>query len=67
VPDEYSSEKVKAYVVLQPGAYAAVDEIRDYCREHLTPYKVPKIVEFKDELPKSLIGKVLKKDLKEEV
>jgi long-chain acyl-CoA synthetase len=65
VPDEYSSEKIKAFVVLRPGARATVEEIRSYCREYLTPYKVPRIVEFKDELPKSLIGKVLKKDLKE--
>jgi long-chain acyl-CoA synthetase len=42
-------------------------EIRSYCREHLTAYKVPKSVEFRDDLPKSNVGKILRKDLRTQV
>ena len=65
-PDEYRGEAVKAFVVLVPGEQVSEKELRDYCGKNLAPYKVPKEVEFKDEFPKSIIGKILKKHLKEE-
>jgi long-chain acyl-CoA synthetase len=66
VPDSHSGERVKAYVVLKPEQTATELEIIDYCRERLTNYKVPKYVEFATELPKSPIGKILRKDLRHE-
>jgi long-chain acyl-CoA synthetase len=59
-------ERVKAYVVLKPGETATEDEILDYCRENLAYYKVPKFVEFRDDLPKTMVGKILRRVLIEE-
>ncbi len=59
-------ERVKAYVVLKPGQVATEDEIVEFCRQNLAYYKVPKYVEFRDELPKSTVGKVLRRALLEE-
>jgi long-chain acyl-CoA synthetase len=53
-------------VVLKPGQTATEDEIMKFCRERLTAYKVPKLVEFRDALPKSAVGKVLRKILRDE-
>ncbi len=68
VPDEYRGETVAAFIVLKPG-YAASEETRQdilaYCKHELTPYKVPKKLEFRETLPKSLIGKVLRRELRE--
>ena len=64
VPDGYSGERVKAYVVLKSGQSASEQEIIDYCKERMTNYKVPKYVEFVAELPKSPIGKILRKELR---
>ena len=66
VPDPKRGETVKAYVVLKPGQEATVDEIRAFCRENLAPYKVPALVEFRAELPKSQVGKVLRRLLVQE-
>ena len=66
VPDPKRGETVKAYIVLQPGQTATREEIRDFCKENLAPYKVPTKVEFRDELPKSQVGKVLRRVLIEE-
>jgi long-chain acyl-CoA synthetase len=63
VPVEGKGERVKAYIVLKPGESATQEEIIAFCREHLAPYKVPKFVEFRDELPKTLVGKVLRREL----
>ncbi len=63
VPDEYLGEAVKAWVVLRPGQRVTTDELRAYCRERLAGYKVPKYVEFRDSLPKTLVGKVLRRVL----
>jgi len=57
---------VKAYIVLKPGEEATVDEIRTFCKEYLTLYKVPKAVEFRKEIPKSQVGKILRRVLVEE-
>ena len=65
VPDTEAGEAVKAYIVASdPGLKA--DALRAYCKEHLTGYKVPKLFEFRDELPKSNVGKILRKDLRAE-
>jgi long-chain acyl-CoA synthetase len=63
IPDPYQGEAVKAWVVLQPGQTDCADELREYCRQKLAAYKVPKQIEFIDSLPKSLIGKVLRREL----
>jgi long-chain acyl-CoA synthetase len=61
VPHPKRGETVKAYVVLKPGQTATEEEIRAFCRENLAPYKVPTAVEFRDELPKTQVGKVLRR------
>ncbi|ADU50600.1 AMP-dependent synthetase and ligase [Thermaerobacter marianensis DSM 12885] len=66
VPDPYRGEMVKAHVVLKPGETATEQEIIEFCRQRLAKYKVPRAVEFRAELPKSLIGKVLRRVLAEE-
>lgn len=64
VPDAYSGERIKAYVVLKEGYTATAEEIIDYCKENLVKYKVPKYVEFVPDLPKSAVGKILRKELR---
>jgi long-chain acyl-CoA synthetase len=66
VPNEYRGETVKAVIVLTLGEQATAEELITFCRRELAPFKVPKIVEFRDELPRSLIGKVLRRALREE-
>jgi long-chain acyl-CoA synthetase len=66
IPDSYRGEIVKAFVVLRPGEQASTDEIREFAKARLAAYKVPRAVEFRDELPKTLIGKVLRRALIEE-
>ena len=67
-PELKMSEKVKAYIVLKDG-YQESDEmereIKEFCRKTVAPYKVPKFIEFRKELPETLVGKVLRKDLKD--
>lgn len=63
VPDGAAGEAVKAFVVSRDTALTK-DALRAYCKDHLTGYKVPKFVEFRDELPKSNVGKILRKDLR---
>lgn len=66
VPDPYRGETVKAFVVLKPGVEATDKEIIDFCKQKLAAYKVPKLVEFRKELPKSAVGKILRKILRDE-
>ena len=66
VPDEKSGEAVWAFVVLRADGLSAQD-VRDHCKSELARYKVPSRVEFRDELPKTPVGKVLRKDLREEI
>jgi long-chain acyl-CoA synthetase len=63
VPDERWGEAVKVYIVLRPGQTATEQEILDYCHSRMARYKVPKLVEFRTELPKSMVGKVLRRQL----
>jgi long-chain acyl-CoA synthetase len=66
VPDARRGETVKAFIVLKTGQSATDTQIRDFCKENLAPYKVPALVEFRSELPKSQVGKVLRRLLVEE-
>jgi long-chain acyl-CoA synthetase len=66
VPDRYRGETVKAYVVLRPGEQASQEEIVEFCRGQLAAFKVPRSVAFRDELPKSMVGKYLRRVLVEE-
>ena len=63
VPDEYSGETVKVFAVRKAGSAVTEEDLVAYCKENLAPYKVPKILEFRDELPKSAVGKILKRVL----
>jgi len=65
IPDSTKGEAVKAWVVLRPGQTATEADLRAFCRETLAPYKVPSRVEFRSELPKTMVGKVLRRALKE--
>jgi len=65
-PDAYRGETVKAYVVLRPGQEASADEITGFCRLHLAAFKIPRQVEFRGHLPKSLVGKYLRRVLVDE-
>jgi len=66
VPDPKRGETVKAYVVLKEGETATEEEIIAFCRDKMSKYKVPTAVEFRDELPKTMVGKVLRRVLVEE-
>ena len=64
IPDEKKGERIKSFVVLRPGVQATAEEIIEYCRHELAPYKVPKDVAFLPELPKSPMMKVLRRELR---
>ncbi len=65
VPDEHSGEVVKLFVVRKDPSLTE-DEVRQFCRENLTGYKRPKLIEFRDTLPKSNVGKILRRELRDE-
>lgn len=67
IPDEVHGEKVIAFVVPNPGEEIREKEVTDYCKRNFAGFKIPKKVIFRDELPKSIIGKVLKRVLKEQL
>jgi long-chain acyl-CoA synthetase len=66
IPDAYRGETVKAWVVCKPGQLLNESELQAWCRERLAPFKVPTRIEFRTELPKSSVGKVLKRVLVED-
>ena len=69
VPDPYKMQAVKAFVMLKPGVPATEEtrqEIMAYCRKHIAKYSLPREIEFRDELPKTLVGKVAYRALEEE-
>ena len=66
IKDKYRGETVKAFIVLKAGQTATEDEIIKFCKEKLAPYKVPKLIEFRESIPKSAVGKILRKVLREE-
>ncbi|MFC5587734.1 long-chain fatty acid--CoA ligase [Sporosarcina soli] len=63
VPDAYRGETVKAAIVLRDGHEATREEITDWCNQYLARYKVPRLIEFKTELPKTAVGKILRRQL----
>ncbi len=63
IPDPYRGETVKAWIVLKPGETATEDELKAFCKEKLAAYKVPTHYEFRDELPKTTVGKILRREL----
>ena len=64
VPDPYRGETVKAYVSLKPDATTSPDELTDHCRQRMAAYKYPRIIEIIDELPKTVSGKILRRELR---
>ena len=64
VPDAYRGETVKAFVVLKEGEQATAEAIMAFCRARLAAYKVPRLVSFHDSLPKSGVGKYLRRELR---
>jgi long-chain acyl-CoA synthetase len=66
VPHPIKGEEVKAFVVLKPGAKATAEDIRAHCEKYLAPFKRPKEIEFRDSLPKTLVGKTLRRQLAQE-
>lgn len=66
VPDPYRGETVKAYIVLKEGTTVTEDELNKFARKNLAAYKVPRKYEFRDELPKTTVGKILRRQLVEE-
>ena len=63
IPDPYRGETVKAWVVVKPGETLTEDEVKAWCKERLAKFKVPTHIEFRKELPKTTVGKVLRREL----
>lgn len=66
VPDPYRGETVKAFIVFKDGKQASEEELEAHCRKKLAAYKIPRKYEFRTELPKTMVGKVLRRQLQEE-
>jgi len=66
IPDPYRGETVKAYIILKEGQTATAEEIIEFCKGKMAKYKVPTAVEFRKELPKTIVGKILRRTLVEE-
>ena len=67
IPNEIRGERIVAYIKLKPGVKVGKGEIRDFCKDHLADYKRPRTIVFRDELPISISGKVLRRVLREEI
>jgi long-chain acyl-CoA synthetase len=65
VPDEKTGEAVKLFVVKAPGSTLTAEHVSSHCRQALTAYKVPKVVRFVEALPKSTVGKILRRELRD--
>jgi long-chain acyl-CoA synthetase len=66
IPDPYRGETVKAYVVPKPGVELTEKEVLDFCKTRLAAYKMPRVVELREALPKTMVGKVLRRELRAE-
>jgi long-chain acyl-CoA synthetase len=64
VPDDYRGETVKAFVSLRPGEKATVEELIEFTKGKLAAYKYPRIIEIIDDLPKTVTGKILRRELR---
>ena len=65
-PDPRKGEVVRVLIVPKPGETISAEEVAAWCRERLAPYKVPKIIEFRDSLPKTVVGKILRREIRDE-
>ena len=65
IPHEYRGETVKAFIVPKPGEVLTEEEVVAYCKKNLAAYKIPKIIEFIDELPKSAVGKIMRRKIRD--
>ena len=65
IPDEYRGETIKAFIVVKEGETLTEEEVTAYCKENLAAYKVPKLIEFMDDLPKTAVGKILRRELRD--
>ena len=63
IPDPYRGETVKAWIVAKPGETLTEDEVKAWCKERLAAYKVPTHIEYRNELPKTTVGKILRREL----
>ena len=66
VPDQYRGEAVKAFIVLKPETTATVAELMEFCKTNLAKYKIPSVIEIVPSLPKSAVGKILRRELREQ-
>ena len=66
IPDEKRGETVKAFIACNPGMSVTAEELAEYCRGELAAYKVPREWEFRDDLPKSAMMKLLRRELRDE-
>ena len=66
VPDDKSGEAVKAFIQIKPGEQATEQEIREFCKQNMAGYKRPKFIDFRDDIPVSPVGKVLRRVLRDE-
>ncbi|MCP3025496.1 AMP-binding protein [Halobacillus sp. A5] len=66
VPDPYRGETVKAFIVKKQGKNVTEEELEDFCRNNMAAYKIPRVYEFRNELPKTAVGKILRRTLVEE-
>jgi long-chain acyl-CoA synthetase len=66
VPNEKTGEAIKVFIVKEPGAQLNAEDVRSHMRDKLTAYKVPKEVEFRDSLPTTNVGKILRRELRDE-
>ena len=66
IPDEKSGEAVKAFVQAKPGEELTEDELRQFCKDNMAGYKRPKYIEFREDIPVSPVGKVLRRVLRDE-
>ena len=66
IPDARQVEAVKAWVVIKQGQQVTPEELQKFCREKLTGYKIPRFFEFREDLPKTLVGKILRRVLQDE-
>jgi long-chain acyl-CoA synthetase len=65
IPDSYRGETVKAFIVVKQGEHLTEGEVMDYCKKNLAAYKIPKQIEFVNDLPKSTVGKILRRALRD--
>ena len=65
IPDEYRGETVKAFVSLKPGASASEAELIEFCKATMAAYKYPRSIEFLEDLPKTVTGKILRRELRD--